>query len=85
MSAASTPVKAVLFDRDGTLVHDVPYSGHQVSTICIMPSFSQIVRYAAPYQPADTQADRIGCEQHYHQFEPHRHVSALPADRWGRC
>ncbi len=27
MSAASTPVKAVLFDRDGTLVHDVPYNG----------------------------------------------------------
>lgn len=27
MSAADSPVKAVLFDRDGTLVHDVPYNG----------------------------------------------------------
>ncbi|CAM5672317.1 Phosphoglycolate phosphatase [Streptomyces tendae] len=27
MSAAENPVKAVLFDRDGTLVHDVPYNG----------------------------------------------------------
>jgi HAD superfamily hydrolase (TIGR01662 family) len=27
MSPAERPVKAVLFDRDGTLVHDVPYNG----------------------------------------------------------
>ncbi|MFK4546295.1 D-glycero-D-manno-heptose 1,7-bisphosphate phosphatase [Streptomyces tendae] len=27
MSTADNPVKAVLFDRDGTLVHDVPYNG----------------------------------------------------------
>ncbi|WP_374121207.1 D-glycero-alpha-D-manno-heptose-1,7-bisphosphate 7-phosphatase [Streptomyces sp. RS2] len=27
MSSADSPVKAVLFDRDGTLVHDVPYNG----------------------------------------------------------
>ncbi|MCM1936923.1 HAD-IIIA family hydrolase [Streptomyces sp. G3] len=27
MSPAHGPVKAVLFDRDGTLVHDVPYNG----------------------------------------------------------
>ncbi|MFD5441193.1 D-glycero-alpha-D-manno-heptose-1,7-bisphosphate 7-phosphatase [Streptomyces tendae] len=27
MSPADSPVKAVLFDRDGTLVHDVPYNG----------------------------------------------------------
>ena len=27
MSPAGSPVKAVLFDRDGTLVHDVPYNG----------------------------------------------------------
>jgi len=27
MTPADNPVKAVLFDRDGTLVHDVPYNG----------------------------------------------------------
>ncbi|WP_395575147.1 D-glycero-alpha-D-manno-heptose-1,7-bisphosphate 7-phosphatase [Streptomyces sp. BK79] len=27
MNPAENPVKAVLFDRDGTLVHDVPYNG----------------------------------------------------------
>ncbi|OWA11972.1 hypothetical protein B9W62_07980 [Streptomyces sp. CS113] len=27
MNPADNPVKAVLFDRDGTLVHDVPYNG----------------------------------------------------------
>ncbi len=27
MNSVGSPVKAVLFDRDGTLVHDVPYNG----------------------------------------------------------
>lgn len=26
-SAVSSPLRAVLFDRDGTLIHDVPYNG----------------------------------------------------------